>query len=183
VVDLHRNTALDALVVRLATPHRAQRAYWHLVLGGAPALPAVRRGLTQDSADVRLLCIKALDHLVDEDSFPELIRMLGDDDSRVRRDALHALACDRCKENACRPKIGAVLPLGIRLLQSDPDKHVRATAAEVAGRWVHTDASAEAAIVTARDSDSDPSVRKKAGWYAPGDPIHRRTRPKVGRSA
>jgi HEAT repeat protein len=183
MVDLHHKTELDEMVGLLATPHRAQRAYWHLVLSGSAALPAVRRGLSHDNADVRLHCVKALDHLVDEDSFPALIAMLSDDDPRVRRDALHALACDRCKENACRPEIGAVLPLGIRLLQTDPDRHVRAMAAEVVGRWVHTDACAQEAIGAARDEDGDPSVRKKAGWYAPGGPIHRKTKPKVRRTA
>ena len=167
-------------MAQLATPHRAQRAYWHLVLTGPSALPAVRRGLTDNNADVRHLCVKALDHLVDEDSFPQLIGMLHDDDWRVRRDALHALACDRCKENACRPEISAVLSPAIALLRTDPEKHVRAMAAEVVGRWVHTDASAEAAVVAARDGDDDPSVRKKAGWYAPGGPIHGRTRPRAG---
>jgi HEAT repeat protein len=181
VVDFHNNSELDDLVAQLATTHRAQGAYRHLVLSGAPALPAVRRGLNHDNAAVRFHCVKALDHLVDEGSFPELIRMLRDDDWRVRQSALHALACDRCKENACRPEIGAVLPPAIRLLESDPNKYVRAMAVEVVGRWVHTDALAAMAIITARDSDSEPSVRKKAGWYAPGGPIHRRTRPSRAR--
>jgi hypothetical protein len=42
-------------------------------------------------------------------------------------------------------------------------------AAEV-GRWVHGDEVAAAALVEARDLDREPMVRKKAGWYAPGDP-------------
>jgi HEAT repeat protein len=183
VVDFHPTSEFGELVAQLATPHRAQRAYWHLVLSGPSALPAVRRGLTDTNADVRYHCVQALDHLVDEDSSPQLIGMLGDDDWRVRLGALHALACDRCKENTCRPASNAVLPPAIALLRTDPAKHVRAMAAEVVGRWVHTDASAEAALVAARDADGDPAVRKKAGWYAPGGPIHGRTRPKAARRA
>jgi hypothetical protein len=31
------------------------------------------------------------------------------------------------------------------------------------------------APVKARDHDPEPAVRRKAGWYAPGGAIHRRT--------
>ena len=57
----------------------------------------------------------------------------------------------------------------------DPDAHVRAYAVELVGRWVHTHSEAEAAIIRSRDHDPSPAVRKKAGWYAPGGTIHRKT--------
>ena len=57
----------------------------------------------------------------------------------------------------------------------DPYQHVRAYAIELVGRWVHTHPEAEAAIIRARDHDTAPAVRKKAGWYAPGGTIHRKT--------
>ena len=37
----------------LCDPVRAKRAYWHLVLSGELALPAVRHGLTASDADTR----------------------------------------------------------------------------------------------------------------------------------
>lgn len=43
------------------------------------------------------------------------------------------------------------------------------------GRWVHGDEAAAAALAEARDLDPAPMVRKKAGWYAPGGTIYRRT--------
>ena len=55
-------------------------------------------------------------------------------------------------------------------------------AAEVVGRWVHIDATAERALSQSRDHDPEPAVRKKAGWYAPGGPIYRKTTPKPLRS-
>lgn len=64
---------------------------------------------------------------------------------------------------------------GLCLLGHDPDAHVRAMAVELVGRFVHSNAEAEAALAHARDADSSPAVRKKAGWYAPGGTIHRRT--------
>lgn len=167
------------LIAALAVPHRAKHAYWHLILSGAAALPAVRRGLTHSNADVRMYCARALDRLVDETAYPALIAALSDGDPRVREEALHALACDRCKDNACRPEKTDVLPKGMELLRTDTDRRVRAFAAEVVGRWVHTDTDAAAALVEASRSDPDPTVRKKAAWYAPGGTIHRKTRPKT----
>jgi hypothetical protein len=43
-----------------------------------------------------------LDHFLDEAALPELIENLRDEDDLVRARAMHALACDRCKEGACR---------------------------------------------------------------------------------
>jgi HEAT repeat protein len=168
----------DSWVALLADPVRATRAYWHLVGSGGDALPAVRVGLRHDNADVRMYCAKAMDHLVDEAAYPDLIDLLDDPDPRVRRDALHALACDRCKDHSCRPDRAAVLPRVIEVLRGDPSPHVRAAACEVIGRWVHGDAAALAALVLAHENDPSPAVRKKAGWYAPGGTIYAKTGPK-----
>jgi HEAT repeats len=105
--------------------------------------------------------------------------MLDDADHRVRVTTLHTLACDRCKEGNCRPDEAAVLPRALALLTDDPEAHVRAMAVEVVGQSVHTNPAAEAALIEAMSSDSSPTVRKKAAWYAPGGTIHRRTRPKA----
>lgn len=173
-----RPVDLDGWVELLADPVRAKRAYWHLVGSGEVALPAIRRGLHHDSADVRMYCAKALDHLIDDDAYPDLIAMLDDPDPRVRWDTLHALACDRCKDHHCRPDKAAVLPRAIDLLRNDPSPHVRAIACEVIARWVHTDATAVAALVDAHHHDPTPAVRKKAGWYTPGGTIHNKTAPR-----
>jgi HEAT repeat protein len=171
----------DAWVALLADPGRRRRALWHLVLSGPDAREAVRGGVDHPDAAVREGCARALDHLADPSSFPALAAMLGDGDPGVRTSALHALACDRCKDGACRPDKATVLGPAARLLAADPDPHVRAMAVEVVGRWVHTDPDAEAAVVHAHQHDPSPAVRKKAGWYAPGGPIHRRTAPKPAR--
>lgn len=167
----------DAWVRLLDDPVRAQRAFWHLVLSGPGALPSVRRGLDAPSADVRRWCTRAMDHLVDADGLTTLVAMLDDADPRVRLEACHALACDRCKDHECRPDALAVLPKAIEVLTGDPDAHVRAYAIELVGKWVHTSAEAEAALVRSRDHDPAPAVRKKAGWYVPGGTIHRKTAP------
>jgi len=171
----------DGWVHQLADPHRAQRAFWHLALSGPPALDSVQHGLGSPNDDVRRWCTKAMDHLVDPSRLVEVVAMLDDTDPRVRIEACHALACDRCKDNGCRPDAAAVLPHAIRLLRHDPDRHVRAYAAELVGRWVHSHHEAADALTHARDHDPAPAVRKKAGWYAPGGTIHRKTTPRPRR--
>ena len=149
------------------------------MLSGDAALPAVRVGLRSPIDDVRRLCTAALDHLVDEDSFPTLTAMLNDREPQVRIEALHALAYDRCKDNACGPDAAEVLGPAITLLLRDPDRHVRAQACEVVGRWVHSHEKAVEALNHAKSNDFAPTVRKKASWYAPGRTIYRKTQPKT----
>ena len=69
------------------------------------------------------------------------------------------------------------------MLQEDNNGHVRAMAIEVVGQYVHTNPLAERALREASTDDPSPTVRKKAGWYAPGGPIHRRTTPRPARKA
>jgi HEAT repeat protein len=161
-------TDYAAWVAQLSDPLRASPAYWHLVVSGPEAREAVVHGLGSDDASTRRHCARALDHLVDESSFPALIDLLDDTDPFVRVEAIHALACDRCKDDACRPVASAVLPKAVDVLTNDSDPHVRAYAVELVGRFVHTHLSAEQAIVAAAETDASPAVRKKARWYAPG---------------
>jgi HEAT repeat protein len=182
VTTVHTTDEFIAWIEELAISHRAKRAFWHLVISGPDASPATRRGLAHKNPQVRDYCARVLDHLADERAFDDLLALLDDPCPQVRRDALHALACDRRKDNVFRPDKSVVLPKATKLLLGDPNKHVRAGAAEVVARWVHTDPEAEAALLTARDRDPDPSVRKKAGWYAAEGPIHRKTRPKLDRT-
>jgi HEAT repeat protein len=170
-----------ALISQLAIRHRAGNAYRVLLGKGFEALSAVRDGLGNGSADVRFRCCQFLDHFLTPEILERLIGMLEDPDHRVRRATLHTLACDRCKEGSCRPDETRVLPRVITILASDPDPHVRAMAVEVVGRSVHGHREAEIALLNAQRSDPSATVRKKAGWYAPGGPIHRRTAPKIRR--
>ncbi|MFJ9245780.1 hypothetical protein [Streptomyces sp. NPDC101776] len=55
-------------------------------------------------------------------------------------------------------------------------------AGELVGPWVRRRPDALAALTRAHDEDPSPPVRKKAGWYAPGGPAHRRTVPRPARA-
>src|SRR5262245_34163125 len=93
----------DELIGELAVPHRFKSALRRLMAAGVLATPALRRGLRHDDPDVRVGCCIVLDHFMDDAAVPELIANLEHESARVRSNALHALACDRCKEGACRP--------------------------------------------------------------------------------
>ncbi len=172
----------DAPLADLATPHHAKRTYRQLLRRGTDAMSTVRCGLQHANADVRYHCCRFLDRFLDPEILGDLIFMLNDPDHRVRLTSLHTLACDRCKEGDCRPDEAQVLPLAIGLMANDPDAHVRATAVELMGQWVHASSAAEAILLEAMKSDPSTAVRKKAGWYAPGGTIHRRTTPRSRRS-
>ncbi|MGW7409740.1 hypothetical protein ACWGI9_39615 [Streptomyces sp. NPDC054833] len=51
-------------------------------------------------------------------------------------------------------------------------------AVELVGTFAHTDARAVAALQASCAQDASPAVRKKAGWYVPGEAIHERTAPR-----
>lgn len=173
----------EAFIGKLAIPHHASVARRALLGAGLDALPAVRAGLRHVSAEVRHHCCLFLDHFVTQEAMGDLVAMLDDPDARVRCSALHALACDRCKEGSCGPDEAKVLPRAIALLATDRDAHVRAHAIGLVGRWVHTNPAAEAALLRAMRSDPSPAVRKKAGWLVPGGTIYRKTAPKVRKAA
>jgi hypothetical protein len=173
--------ATTELIHQLSVRHRATAAYRTLFDMGFAAVPAARDGLRHANADVRYHCLRLLDHFLVPEALSEMIVMLRDLAPQVRRSALHTLACDRCKEGACRPVEAEVLPEALRLLHEDGSDHVRAMAIEVVGQYVHNNPLAARALLEASTNDPSPTVRKKAGWYAPGGPIHLRTAPRPAR--
>jgi HEAT repeat protein len=166
-------------VDRLAVPHHQKEAMWHLILSGPDALPAVRAGLAHDDPVIRRGCTQVLDHLVDDDALADLVEMVTDDDAEVRGSALHALACERCKDNGCTPVMADVLPAALDRLRTDEDDHVRAQALGVIGQYVHVSTDALDAVVHAHEHDPHPAVRKMAGWFVPGGVRYEKTKPRV----
>ncbi|WP_413098518.1 HEAT repeat domain-containing protein [Streptomyces sp. Inha503] len=167
----------EALVACLGDPQRTVAAHRELLRRGENALSAIRAGLRDENPAVREGCCRLLDHLVDTESMDELVLMADDPDARVRIAAFHALACDRCKGDTCAPGPDRVLEPALYHLASDPDPHVRAMAAELVGRFAHSDARAVAALKASHADDPSPAVRKKAGWFTPGGSSYERIIP------
>jgi hypothetical protein len=125
---------------------------------------AIRAGLRHENPAIREGCCRLLDHLVDTDSMAQLICMADDPDARVRAAAFHALACDRCKGDTCAPGAGQVLEPALQHMATDPDAHARAMAAELVGKFVHTDGRAVTAWRRpAPRIRARPSGRRQAG--------------------
>jgi HEAT repeat protein len=168
----------ESMVEDLALPHRARTAEKALIAAGMAATPAVRRGLGHDDPRVRMHCCRVLDHFLDEAALPELVENLSSPHDEVRTWALHALACDRCKEGACRPGEAETLPLALRMLREDPSPQVRLQALALLAAAVHRDDRVVPAIQHAFDHDPDRQVRKSASWWLPGGPRYERTKPR-----
>lgn len=151
----------DGWVARLAASSYRQRAKQYLLGSGPPAVPAVRRGLGHDKAIVRRQCVNILDHLVDEESVADLVATLDDADPQVAGRALHALACDRCKEGACRPGEDSWVPRALELLHhANPD--MRAAAIDALGKVAGRKSDVTIALASASHYDADKGLRGMA---------------------
>ena len=163
-----------ALVADLELPHRNRRAIRQLMAAGSVAVPALREGLRHPSAAVRAGCCVVLDHFLDETCIPFLMENLDHPDAGVRSWAIHALACDRCKEGACRPGEADVVPVAIRMAECDPSREVRAQALGMLGPAAVRRPDAQAALERARRSDPSPNCRRIAARWSPGGPLYER---------
>jgi hypothetical protein len=176
---LLRDQQIERWIHDLVVPHRSRDAARALLQLGPVARPAVEEGLLSDDAGVRAACTRLLDRLADNDSFDLMLWLLDDPDHRVRHNAIHALACDRCKaDDVCALPREQLIPATSAILADDPHPYVRAIALEVLARWVHDDEVARTALERAAHDDPDATVRKKAKWYLPGGRVYERTRPR-----
>ena len=165
----------------LGVSHHASEALKRLMAAGPLATAVVREGLRHPNPAVRVGCCKVLDHFMDEAAVPELIENLNHSDEQVRVWAMHALACDKCKEGTCRPGEDEVIPIAARMLLEDRSRRVRQAAAGLVGESVHRSAAALPALERAHRHDPHPVVRKIAGWYLPGGARYQALAPKPPR--
>lgn len=155
----------DGWVSQLGVTSCRQRAKHHLLTSGAAALPALRRGLRHPKPVVRQQCVRIFDQLVDEASLPDLAVALDDDDPGVRARALHALACDACKQNECRPAEDLWVPRALDLLH-DPNPDLRAAAIDALGKVAARLPEVSAALLAAAETETDRGLRSMARWRA-----------------
>lgn len=171
----------DLWVAHLSDRHRFKAAFRALMVAGNAATPALKRGLHQADPNVVVGCCRLLDHYLDPDAIPDLMDNLDNADPGIRASALHALACDRCKEGVCRPGEDDVIPIAINMLANDEAVGVRQQAAGLLGPSVHRRSDVLAALEQALHADLSPIVRKIAGWWVPGGPRFEALRPRSER--
>ncbi len=93
-------TMMDSRATELVDAFASSRwweALQELSKLGSAALPAVKAGLLHGNWRVRRGCVVYFDHVAGLDALEQVIPLLHDPKSDVRRWAVHALACDRCK--------------------------------------------------------------------------------------
>lgn len=103
-----------------------------------------------------------LDHIIDEESVPVLVAALDDDDIDVRRRALHALACEQCKQDDCRPGEDLFVPRALEFLAEHASADLRAAAVDALGKVARRRADVAVALARAADRDPHPGIRNMA---------------------
>lgn len=153
---------LEAQVLLLASHDwRARRAASNaLTAAGSSGLAAVLRGLDHADPPVRRGCFDFLDHHANELCIDDLRRLaLTDPVPQVRRFAVHALSCVRCKT---RPLEGDVVEfLSSVIASSGETVKVRREAIYALSHYPR-DARAVPALKLVLDQESDRDLRKAA---------------------
>jgi hypothetical protein len=163
----------DGWVAQLGVPSCRQRAKGHLLQSGPAALGALRRGLRHPDPLVRRSCVNLLDRFLDTDAVADVIAAVDDEDSLVCARALHALACDACKQGECRPGEELWMPAALRLL-GDASTERRAGAIDALGKIADRRPQVAAALARVAETDPDAGLRgmarnriRKLGMVAP----------------
>jgi HEAT repeat protein len=93
---------------------------------------------------IRWQCLTVLDHVDGDESVPVFVEALvGDEVPRVRRHALHALSCDRCK---AEPLCVDVVPIIAACLRDDANAKVRQQARDLLARYLPDERAARALV-------------------------------------
>jgi hypothetical protein len=143
VVDDGLRQRIERHVLRfVATPSRQFPA---LRASGQVDLSLLRLGAqSHPNPKVRWQCLTLLDHLDGDESVPVFVgALLGDPVPRVRRHALHALSCDRCKTS---PLCVDVVPIVAECLRKDDNANVRQQARDVLARYLPDERAARALV-------------------------------------
>jgi HEAT repeat protein len=161
-----RRAVLTALVERLAVRHgrewrQAAAAGTALAAAGRSGLVAALEGLSHPDPRVRRGATAFLDHHADDRCVPKLAELaLHDPVPYVRRTAVHALICQRCKPS---PLGGDLVPLLVMVAREDPTPRVRFEALYGLGgqpRDTRARAALEAALRT------EPNAKARGAAHA-----------------
>jgi HEAT repeat protein len=136
--------------------------------GSAHDAAALRAALRDPDPDVRRRAARALDHLpLDNQTATALLELIREERiPKVRGAAVHVLACEGCKPEACQLDFD-VVGLLIALLREDPSAEVRRQTIEGLRAAKHEPRVLEA--IRAALNDPARKVRSKAVFLLPPD--------------
>lgn len=152
-------TLLERAIERPIDWSARRRAMESLAAAGPSGMRVALEALSDPDARIRGAALGFIDHHATDACVPQLTHVaLHDPDADVRRGALHALMCERCKPE---PLQLDVQPLLIQLFREDANRRVRWTAAQALGH--HADNPlVQAAFQEAALEDSSALVRRAA---------------------
>ena len=136
--------------------------------GGAVPIESLQAAaLAHPSPKVRRDALGVLDHAANDASTATFRAALEDPVPRVRRFALHGLACERCRIG----EVGVVDVVTdvLRLLRGDPSPRVRHAAIDVLVRFMDRDGRIVDVLVEVAADDDDECVRVAASGAAAGE--------------
>lgn len=107
---------------------------------------------------VRRRCLDLLDHHGDHTIGPTVVRALDDSVPRVRRHAVHALTCSKCREGPLAVDVVGEL---VRVTRTDRSEKVRLQATDALGRRA-SDPRARIRLEQLVERDPSPIVRTAA---------------------
>lgn len=154
-------TDFDGWVAQLRVPSCRQRAKAHLLQSGQAGVGALRRGLRHPDPLVRRSCVNLLDRFLDSEALSDVVAAVDDEDALVCARALHALACDACKQGECRPGEELWMPAALRLL-GDPSPDRRAGAIDALGKIADRRPEVAAALARVAEDDANAGLRSMA---------------------
>jgi hypothetical protein len=124
---MNPNLSNQELIELFASPDWRVRQPAHDLLPaqGPAVIDDLVHGLKHPNANVRWWCAQMLDHAADDTCVPALFDLLHDPVPCVRRMAVHALACQRCKTAPLQADMTDML---IDFALHDPNLKVRGEA-------------------------------------------------------
>jgi HEAT repeat protein len=135
-------------------------AHRGLLAAGQEGVAAALAGLAHPNPRVRRGCAGFFDHHGTDACVPGLVRaLLTDPVANVRREAVHSLACDRCKG---APLQADAVPLLLDRIENDPSYKVRREAIFGLTRQAPDDRACPVLRRVSADEAEHPEVRKMA---------------------